>query len=58
MLFFKAQSFQSPVISNMHLKFYIAIQSDVNLKIEITISRDRDVLFENGKKYVKIQLEP
>ena len=41
----------------MHFKFYIVIQLHLNLKIEIVISRDRNLLFENEKKYVKIQME-
>ena len=33
----------------MHLKFYIE-------KLEIVIFREWNLLFENGKKYVKIQV--
>ena len=37
-------------ISNMHLKFYIAIQLHVNLKIEIAISREWKVSFLKTEK--------
>ena len=51
------QSFFLDDFSKMHLKFWITIQIQVNLKIKMAISREPNLLFTNGKKYDKIQME-
>ena len=58
---FRVQSFKVNVKhrfiagnSKFHLKFLIAIELYINLKIESVISRERILIFENGLKHTKI----